>query len=91
MYADSVRSEIDNTYTIHKFFVYFFPNLDTHINSNYLVTLLMNLLTKLGLNLSRIKPLIIKKIIHRGRKTFSIDKDNNSEGHLASVIRHSCL
>jgi hypothetical protein len=28
-------------------------NLDTHINSNYLVTLLVNLLTKLGLNLSK--------------------------------------
>jgi hypothetical protein len=32
-----------------------------------------------------------KKITRKRRKTFSKDKDNNREGHLASVIRHSCL
>jgi hypothetical protein len=28
---------------------------------------------------------------NRGRKTFYQDQDNNSEGHLALVIRHSSL
>ena len=28
---------------------------------------------------------------NRGRKTFSGDQDNNSEGHLALVIRHSSI
>jgi hypothetical protein len=46
-----------------------------------------SLLTKLWWNLSR-KPQINRK---NNRKTFSKDKDNNKEGHLASVIRHSCL
>jgi hypothetical protein len=42
------------------------------------------------LNLSRIQQINWKNN-NKGRKTFTRHKDNNSEGHLASVIRHSCL
>jgi hypothetical protein len=73
-------------YTI---FLDFMSNLDTHINSNYLVTLLVDLLTKLRLNLSK-NPQINRKNYTQRKKTFSQDNDN-SEGHLASDIRHSCL
>jgi hypothetical protein len=69
MYDDSVRPEIDNTYTIHTF-LDFMSNLDTHINSNYLVTLLVTLIMKLELNLSRIKPINQKNHTQRKKDIF---------------------
>jgi hypothetical protein len=64
-------------------FLDFMSNLDTHINSNYLVTLLVNLLTKLGLNLSRIKP--INQKIHTQKKKDIFQRQGQQQRRTSSV------
>jgi hypothetical protein len=70
-------------------FLDFMSNLDTHINSNYLVTLLVNLLTKLGLNLSRIKPINQKN--HTQRKKDIFQRQGQQQRRTSSVSHKTLM
>ena len=67
--ANPIRPGIDNSYILHNI-LDFEQNFGTYINSSYVVTLWVNLLTKLWLNLSRIQQINRKNNTEEERHFF---------------------